>query len=83
MLPVKPLVITGADGKPFAYGDLPLEEAMLFEPGGFSRRAVIAFLKTYTNWTAAEIRAIQEKDLIELWQMIVKKVDDLTVPLVK
>ncbi len=82
-LPTKPLVISGEDGKPFEFGELYLEEAALFEQGGFSRRAVIKFLQEYSNWTRREIALIKEKELVDLWSQVIDKVNAATVPLAK
>ncbi len=82
-IPSKPLVITGEGGKPFEFGELFLEEAALFEPGGFSRRGVVKFLQEHTNWTRSEIARIQEKELVDLWGPVSDKVNAAAVALVK
>lgn len=74
-LPDAPLVINGFDPE-----NMTLDEAILFEPEGFTAKGFRQFLIDHSNWSRQEIGRVKIKDLKQVADALVKQLGELAVP---
>jgi hypothetical protein len=75
-IPATPLVIKES----FDYNEMTLDEAVVFEPAGFSLNGFRNFLITNSKWTAKEIGAIKVKELKEIAEQLGNVFREIAVP---
>jgi len=60
--------------------EMTIDEAVMFEPDGFTVKGFRQFLIDHSNWTRREIGTIKVKDLKELADRVVAKFQEDAVP---